>query len=113
MKRIIALVLAVLMAVSMLTACTSAPAPTASDADASATDIERVDVRLGGMTGPTTMGMVKLLADNEAGATLNNYDFTLAGGSDSLAPMLINGELDIAAVPANLASVLYNKTGGE
>jgi NitT/TauT family transport system substrate-binding protein len=39
--------------------------------------------------------------------------FDLAGTADEISPLLIKGELDAACVPANLASVLYNKTKGE
>lgn len=82
--------------------------------DSPATDApEREVVRLGGLTGPTTMGMVKLLADNEEGLTENEYEFTLAGSADELTPRFIQGELDIISVPVNLGSVLYNKTGGD
>ncbi len=70
-------------------------------------------VRLGGLKGPTTMGLVKLLSDNEEGKTLNTYDFTMAVAADELTPKLLKGELDILAVPANLGAVLYNKTEGQ
>ena len=70
-------------------------------------------IRIGGLRGPTSMGMVKLLKDSEEGKSINTYEFTLAGSADELTPKLIGGELDIAATPANLASVLYNNTGGK
>lgn len=74
---------------------------------------EVYDVRVGGMKGPTTIGMVKLLEDAKEGTSGVNVDFTLTGAADELAPKVIKGEVDLAAVPANLASVLWNKTGGE
>ena len=74
---------------------------------------ETYDIRVGGMKGPTTIGMVKLLNDSENGRSDVNVDFTLTGAADELAPKVIKGEVDLAAVPANLASVLWNKTGGE
>lgn len=74
---------------------------------------ETYDIRVGGMKGPTTIGMVKLLEDAKEGNTGINVDFTLTGAADELAPKVIKGEVDLAAVPANLASVLWNKTGGE
>ena len=58
------------------------------------------------------MGMVKLLADNNAGTTTNTYEFTMAGSADELTPKLLQGELDILAVPVNLGSVLYNNSEG-
>lgn len=74
---------------------------------------EKTSVRIAGMTGPTGMGLAKLLEDDEQGISANDYEFTLAGSADVINPMVINNELDIAAVPANVATVLYNKTGGQ
>ena len=66
------------------------------------------------LKGPTAMGLVKLMSDAESGAELtNDYTFTLAASADEVSPKLMQGELDIACVPANLATVLYQKTGGE
>lgn len=67
---------------------------------------ETAPVRVGALKGPTGMGMAKMMQDN-AGA----YAFTLAGAPDEMVTALAKGDLDIAAVPANLAAVLYNKIG--
>ena len=75
--------------------------------------VEYPTIRIAAMTGPTGMGMVKLLDENEQGTSTLKYDFTLAGAADEITPKLVKGELDIAAVPVNLASVLYNNTQGE
>ena len=69
-------------------------------------------VRLAGLKGPTSMGLVNLLASDEAGTSKNDYEFTIAATADEINPLLIKGELDVAAIPANLASVLYNNTDG-
>ena len=68
---------------------------------------ESTPVRVGALKGPTAMGMVQMM-ENKADA----YDFTLAAAPDEIVPLLVKGELDIAAVPANLGSVLYNNTQG-
>ena len=52
------------------------------------------------------MGMVRMMAADGLD------QFTLAGSADEVTPALIKGDLDVACVPANLASVLYNKTEG-
>ena len=70
--------------------------------------------RIAALKGPTAMGLVKLMQD-AAGGTVesgNTYDFTLAGSADEVTPALIKGELDMAAIPANLAATLYQKTSG-
>ena len=40
-------------------------------------------------------------------------DVTFSGSPDDVRAGLLSGELDIAAVPVNMAAALYNKTGGE
>ena len=123
MKKIISLLTALFLLVTpLLASCTDkgtdesssgTPAGTASDAstDESAS-AEKTTIRIGGLTGPTSIGMVKLMEDDETNSTANDYDFTVAGSADELTPLLIRGELDMAAIPANLASVLYNRTEG-
>ena len=64
-------------------------------------------VRVAALKGPTAMGMVAMMRDGG-----NRYEFTLAASADEVTPLLIQGKLDIAAVPANLAAVLYNNTEG-
>lgn len=64
------------------------------------------------LSGPTGMGMVKLMEDVENSEAKGDYHITIAGAADEISAKLVTGEVDIAAVPCNLASVLYNKTEG-
>ena len=64
------------------------------------------------LKGPTAMGMVKMMSD-DAASDSPLYDFNIYASADEITPKLVQGELDIAAVPANLASVLYNNTEGQ
>lgn len=72
-----------------------------------------LEVRIGGLTGPTSMGMAQIMRNAKEGVAANNYQFTIAGSADELTPKLLQGELDMLAVPANLASVLHNNSGGK
>lgn len=75
---------------------------------------QSVDVNVMALKGPTAMGMVKFMEDADNGKiTSEDYNFSIAASADEVTPKLIQGEVDIAAVPANLASVLYNKTEGQ
>ena len=103
MKKITSLLLALLLVLS-LAACTVQPRQE---------DYQSVNVRLGGLKGPTSMGMAKLLDDAENGLTANTYAFTMAASASELTPQLIKGELDILAVPANVGAILYNQTQGQ
>lgn len=69
-------------------------------------------IRVGSLKGPTSMGLVSLMDKALKGETSNVYEFTMAGKADELVGKIANGDLDIALVPANVASVLYNKTQG-
>ncbi len=73
---------------------------------------EPAAVRIGGLKGPTSMGLVFLQEQARAGQAAQEYTFTMAVAADELLPQMIKGELDIALIPANVASVLYNKTEG-
>lgn len=61
------------------------------------------------LKGPSGMGMVSLMKEAEDASDQSPYHFELSGAIDEIAPKLTKGEIDIAAVPANMASVLYNK----
>lgn len=65
------------------------------------------------LKGPTGMGLASLMDKATKGETENTYTFTLAGDPTAVSASVIKGEVDIACVPVNLASVLYAKTNGE
>ena len=65
-------------------------------------------VRVAALKGPTAMGLVQLFDTHAA-----DYDVLIAGAADEVTPKLLQGQIDIAAVPVNLGSVLYNRTEGQ
>ena len=75
--------------------------------------VSAADVSVAALRGPTAMGLSKLMHDSENGVSDgNSYAFTLEGAPDAIVPMVVRGDVDIAAIPGNLASVLYNRTKG-
>ena len=68
-----------------------------------------VTVRVAALKGPTGMGMVQLMENDSLGTTENDYEFTIAASPEEVSAAVIAGTVDIAAVPVNLASVLFNK----
>jgi NitT/TauT family transport system substrate-binding protein len=119
-KRIAALGLGLVLALGLLAGCgpaaqtTPTPDPTPSPtAEATPTPEARQTVNLAMLKGPTGMGAAKLLADNEAGTTANDYQVTIAADPQELLGKLTSGELDISALPTNVAATLYNKTDGD
>lgn len=120
--RISALFLALALLVGLLAGCTQQPSePTATPSaqpvestqpSQEPVTAERPEVNLAMLSGPTGMGAAKLMADNTDGLTLNDYIVTVAAQPTDLTGKLTSGELDIAALPTNVAAALYNKTNG-
>jgi NitT/TauT family transport system substrate-binding protein len=71
---------------------------------------ELVTVKVSALKGPTAMGMVKLMQDSDEGKSANQYSFSLTS-IDEIIPRISRGDVDIAAVPANLAATFYNNAG--
>lgn len=69
-------------------------------------------IRVGSLKGPTSMGLVFLMEENENQTSENHYEFSMATAADELTGQIVKGDLDIALVPANVASILYQKTEG-
>lgn len=74
---------------------------------------EKTQVRVAALNGPTAIGMLNLMEISEKGEAANNYVFTTAGAPDEIVGKVATGEVDIAAVPTNLAATLYAKTKGQ
>lgn len=62
-------------------------------------------LRIGSLKGPTSVGLASMM-------TAGQGVFTVAATADEITPKLLQDELDIALVPANLAATLYQKTSG-
>lgn len=122
MKRLIALFLTVFMLAFAFASCASEGEVSDASSDSNSSSVatssddskaeEKTVIRIAGMKGPTSIGLVGIMENNDKGVSGNKYEFTIAGAADEITPLLIKGDLDIAAVPANLASVLYNNTKG-
>ena len=100
MRKTVAKIAGVVMALALLIA---------SGCGNSAGKEEAVTVRVGSLKGPTSIGIVRMIHEKE---NSEKYSFTMETQPDVLLASMISGDLDIALVPANVASVLYNKTNG-
>lgn len=86
-------------------AVTTAEAVSTNEPEPASPDV----IHVAALKGPTAMGMIKLMDDNSENS---GFEFTIAGAADEITPSIVQGKTDVACVPANLASVLYNKTEG-
>lgn len=100
MKKTIALLAVLLLVIIPFAGCTAEPA-------------EKTVVNVGAIQGPTGIGMAHLMAADEAGTAANDYNFTVTSSPDEISGKLVNNELNMAAVPTNMAAALYNKTQGK
>ena len=67
-------------------------------------------LRVGSLKGPTSMGLVKLMDQASKGEAKGSYEFTMVTAADELLGKIVSGDLDIALVPSNMASIIFNKT---
>ena len=136
MKKSVSLLLAGLMALS-LAGCSGQSGETAADETTAAAvseesssaettsaegeettsaageaDSDKSTIRIGSLNGPTSMGLVYVMEMADQGEAASNYEFNMATAADEITGLMVKGDLDIALVPANVASVLYNKTEG-
>ena len=138
-NRAVTLFLTGVLALSLLTGCGTSESSSASpeageepaveaeesddeaeepDAEAEEPDAEAeesgqsVRLNVGSLKGPTTMGLVNLMKASETGEAAGSYSFTMETQPDVLMASLVNGDLDIALIPANMAAVAYKKTEG-
>ena len=81
-----------------------------TEATAENTDADDTVVRVASLKGPTSLGLLFLMDKAEKGETA--YEFQMATGADEILPLMVKGDLDIALIPANVASILYHKTQG-
>lgn len=124
MKKLLSLILALVM-IMAFSACSEEPeepiVPTEPEEPATSSEPEApvepefsgAEIKVGMLKGPTGMGAAWLMEQSELGLTLNSYEFTVAGAADELTGQLIQGGIDIAALPTNAISALYNKTEGK
>ncbi len=99
---------------------TASGSEAATSATPSATSEAPTTIRIASLKGPTTMGLVHLMSEAEAGTTSPDtegsnaadpdYQVTMYASPDEVVPKVAQGEVDVALVPANLAAVLYHRT---
>ena len=71
---------------------------------------EGLTTRVAALKGPTAMGLVCLMDENEGEDA--HYSFDLYTSGDEIVPLIAKDEVDIALIPTNLAATLYQKTDG-
>lgn len=98
MKKALIICLALILTFSMI-ACAKTPQNNEQPAE---------PVRVAALAGPTGMGLAYMMQDMQ-----DRYTVELFTAPDQVTAKIINGEVDIAAVPINLASVLCKKTEGK
>lgn len=117
-------ILALGLVLALLCSCkpkTPEPAPTAEPtptpaAEPTATPApEPVEVNVAMLKGPTGLGAAKLMEDDGMNrlSGLNRYGFLPCADPTETVALLTKGEADIAALPTNMASILYHKTDGD
>lgn len=119
-KKVFGKMASLLMAASLIAAaaagCGEKPAEPSGGESASGTSsevaAEKTTVRIATLSGPTGIGMAELFELDEKGESGNDYEFTICTDPTEIVAKMSTGEVDIAAIPTNLAANLYKKTSG-
>ena len=113
MKKWLAALLAGAMACSLIGCGTSQTQDTQAQQPTDAVEAgyeDGVTTRVAALKGPTAMGLVCLMGENEGEDA--HYTFDLYTAGDEIVPLIAKEEVDIALIPTNLAATLYQKTEG-
>ncbi len=100
-KTLIAVLCVTLLATTLLTSC-----------DLFAKVDKELQINISVLSGSTGFGAAKMISDAKDGKSEMNYKFTVETKPDAIRDGLINGTVDIAALPTNVAATLYKKTNG-
>ena len=73
---------------------------------------DTTELRVAVLNGTTGWGAAPLISRIKSGESKLNAKIDTYTDATMVSPLIINGDADIAAVPTNLAAVLYNKTQG-
>lgn len=122
-KRIAWIVTFMMIMSTMLTACGSdTNATTGAETTTTTTEVgteatsettDTTEIRVGSLKGATSIGLVSLMDKAQKEETANPYQFQMETGADVLLAGMMKGDLDIALLPANVASILYQKSEGK
>lgn len=119
MKRKLSLLLCAALTLSLLAGCgpknTGNGSASGSDSTSQSTSQnteDRTQVDFMVLSGPTGVGAAKLLSDNDAGTTLNDYNAEVVTENGQIQTALTSGEVDIAAIATNVAANLAAQSDG-
>ena len=103
MKRFVAILMVLVLVVGVFVGC----------GNEKKDDRQGAEMNITAIAGPTGVGLVDLMQKSADKATANTYSFNVVSDPTQAVAAITNGTADIAAVPTNLASTLYKKTGGK
>lgn len=107
-KSILSILLAIIFLFN-ITACSKEPSHTETLTNPTS-NAETTAISVAVLKGPTGIGAVKLMDSTDSS---NEYTFEVSSAPDEVMAKLINGSVDIAALPTNVAAAVYNKSEQE
>jgi NitT/TauT family transport system substrate-binding protein len=122
LKTLLALLCVVLAATTLLVSCapssvveetTTASSETNEETELETITYDETEIRVSVLNGTTGFGAAQMIHKATSGFSVLNYNFTVESDAANVTAGLINGSVDIAALPTNAAATVYNKTGGK
>jgi len=119
MKKSFLTLLTLLTLFSLLVSCASGSSETSFDItqdseNSSEPAVQTVSFHVSVLSGTTGFGIAPLnRKQKESGIEGMNFEIGVYPEASLISSMLISGQTDFAAIPTNLASVIYNKSEGK
>ncbi len=68
-----------------------------------------VTLKIAAIKGPTALSMINMIEHKPVLNEKVTTEYIIKDSPETVRPMLLHGEADIAAIPTNMAAILYNK----
>jgi NitT/TauT family transport system substrate-binding protein len=94
------------LALAMLPSCNGGSQQEAPDETGGQSAPPAYTAKVGAIKGPTAIGLLSMMEDE------GPFAYEIMTTADEVSAKLSNGNLDIACIPANVASILFNRTQG-
>ena len=115
MKKIILAIfcIALILAVLSFTGCIKSSTNTTDDESQKSSDTNAaVNIKIASLKGPTSIGMLKLHKENPFLGNNVSSSYEIVPSPEIMVSKILSNEVQIAALPTNVAAKLYNKGSG-
>lgn len=109
MKKLLTTLIILVFAVTMTLFTWGCNEKESLPAEAAPDNVNPLNINIGSLKGPTSIGMIKLHYEKPSLGEMVNTSYEIVQSPDIMTSELLAGDMDIATLPTNVAVKLYNK----